>query len=101
MVLEQYEQLITLLSELNIEVTPNLKNQQSAYLAGKSFCLLTVQPEMRWIIDSGAIDHITPHLSLFKSYAPVSKSCFIKMPNERKVQVKNFGTIVLSESITL
>ncbi|KAJ8431076.1 hypothetical protein Cgig2_033684 [Carnegiea gigantea] len=98
---EQYEQLIALLSKQNMEVTPNLENNQSAFLAGKSFCLLTSQPEMRWIIDSGATDHITPHLSLFKSYTPMIQACFITMPNGKQVQVKHIGIVVLGIALTL
>ena len=98
---EQYEQLIALLSKQNMEVTPNLENNQSAFLAGKSFCLLTSQPEMRWIIDSGATDRITPHLSLFKSYTPMIQACFITMPNGKQVQVKHIGIVVLGSALTL
>jgi len=100
--LEQYKQLITLLSKQNMEATPNLENPQSAaYLAGKSFCLLTTQPKMKWIVDSGATNHITPHISLFKSYVPILKTWFITMPNGRQVLVKNIGTLILNNSITL
>ena len=84
-----------------MQVTLNLKNQQSTYLAAKSFCLLTAQLEMKWIITSGATNHITPHLSLFKSFTPISKAYIITMSNGKQVQVKHAGTINLNATIIL
>ena len=79
-----------------MEVIANINKSHAAFLAGKSFCLLTAQPNSRWIIDSRATDHITPHLHLFHSHAPVSKACFITMPNGKQVQVQHIGTVILS-----
>ena len=81
---EQYAQVLALLSKQNMEVTTNVPTQHTSYLASKSFYLLTAQPKLSWIIDSGATDHITPHLHLFSSFTPVEQECFITMPNGRK-----------------
>jgi len=56
---------------------------------------------MSRIVDSGATDHITPHLYLFSTYSPVPQSCFITMPNGRQAQVLHVGTIILSKDIIL
>jgi len=98
---EQYEQLLALLSKQNWQVTPNVEASHSAYLAGKLYCLLSTQPKLSWIMDSGATDHITPHLHLFQSYTPVLHDCFITMPNGRQVQVKHIGTTLLNADIVL
>jgi len=82
-------------------VTPHTKDHHSAYLAGKSYCLFTAKPAMSWIIDSGATDHITPHLHLFQSFIPVSRPCFITLPNGKNVQVQNIGTVALNTNIML
>jgi len=97
----QYEQLMSLFSKHNMAVTPNTEEQHSAYLAGKSLCLFTAKPEMSWIIDGGATDHITPHLHLFQSFVLVIRACFITMSNGKSVQVKNIGTVALNGSILL
>ena len=92
---------MSLLTKHNMAVAPNTEEQHSAYLTGKSLCLFTAKPEMSWIIDSGAIDYITPHLHLFKSPVPVTRACFINMLNGKSVQVKNIGTVLLNGSILL
>jgi len=78
-----------------------MDNNQAAFLAGKTFCFLSTQPGLHWIVDSGAIDHITPHLHLFHSYSTVSKPCFIIMPNGKQVQVNHIGSVILNANITL
>jgi len=98
---EQYSQLLSLLNKQNMEVTQHVDNVPSGFLAGKSFCLLTSKPGCKWIIDSGATGHITPHLHLFCSYQAVSSPCYITMPNGEQVQVSHIGNIQLNPNITL
>lgn len=98
---EQYEQLLALLNKQHLEFSPHVEQQHSAYLAGKSFCLLTTQPQQSWIVDSGATNHITPHLHLFRSFSIVPKACYITMPNGRQVEVKHIGTVLLNPNIIL
>ena len=82
-------------------VTTNLPSQHNGYLGGKSFYLLTTQPKLSWIVNSGATDHITLHLHLFISDSPVRQKCFITMPNGRKVDIKHIGSVVLNASLIL
>lgn len=72
-----------------------MDKSQAAFLAGKSFCRLTTQLELRWIIDSGATHYITPHLHLFHSYTAVPKACSISMPNGKQVQVKHIRNVIM------
>ena len=78
-----------------------MDQQHSAYLAGKTFCLFSPQSQQNWIVDSGATDHITPHLHLFHSFSPMAKVCSIIMPNGKQVAVKHVGTVVLHPNIIL
>ena len=41
------------------------------------------------------------HHILLNSYVPVSRACFITMPNGRKVEVKHIGTVLLFGNIIL
>ncbi|GAA0140999.1 hypothetical protein LIER_02242 [Lithospermum erythrorhizon] len=54
-----------------------------------------------WILDSGAIDHITPYLSLFASYKPVPFPMFITISNGSNISIKHYGTVRLSPHLTL
>ncbi|KAJ8432329.1 hypothetical protein Cgig2_032336 [Carnegiea gigantea] len=45
---EQYEQVLALLSKQNMEVTTSIPSQHSRFLTGKPFCLLSAQPELSW-----------------------------------------------------
>ena len=38
----------------------------------KVFCFVASNLGLKWIIDSGAIDHITLNLQYFSSYSPLS-----------------------------
>ena len=98
---EQYEQLLTLIERHHVEISPHVNQQHTAYLAGKAVCLLSTQLQQSWIVDSGATDHITPHLHLFHSFSPMIKVCSITMPNDTQVAVKHVGTVVLHPNIIL
>ena len=70
-------------------------------LAGKLFCFSASKPDLKWIIDSGATDHITPNLHCFSSYTPLAHNSFITMPNGKQAQIHHIGTIALTPSLTL
>jgi len=73
----------------------------AAMLAGKVFCFSASKPDLRWIIDSVATDHITPNLHYFSSYFPLSHDSFITMPNVQRAEIHNIGAIQLTPSLTL
>lgn len=103
---EQFGQLMGLLSKLGGQenVVYNEGAGSAAYasmLVGKDLCLLAYGDTHDWIVDSGASDHITPDLSRFDFYSPVSCPCFITMPNCKRAEVQHIGTITISPDITL
>jgi len=72
-----------LLNKHDLETTtPTSKETTSAaMLAGKIFCFLASKLDLKWIIDTGATDHITPNLHCFSFYTPLGQDYFITMPN--------------------
>jgi len=70
-------------------------------LAGEVSCFSASNPGLKWIIDSGAIDHITPNLQYFSSYSPLSQDSFITMPNGKRAKIHNVRTIRLTSSLSL
>ncbi|VFQ64243.1 unnamed protein product [Cuscuta campestris] len=75
----QYNQLIALLSKDSSHdnddgIAPGFLSTHlasSAHLAGNSHCFFSSYDNSQWIIDSGASDHISPHISNFSSYKPI------------------------------
>ena len=63
--------------------------------------MLSAQPQQRWIVDSEATNNSTPHLHLFHSFVPMTRPCFIIVPNGKQVQLKHIGTIFFTANITL
>jgi len=70
-------------------------------LAGKVFCFSDSQHSLKWIIDSGATDHIAPHLNFFSSYVPITQTSFTIMPIGKHARISHIGPIKLSPSLTL
>jgi len=99
---DQYTKLHALLNRHDLEtsVSPG-ESLNAAMLAGKVFCFSVSNPRLKWIIDSGATDHITPNLQYFSSYSPFSQESFIVMPNGKHAKVHHIGTIQLTPSLTL
>jgi len=64
-------------------------------------CLLSSIAKDTWIIDSGANDHIKPHLSLVHSSQPIKQPCFITMPSGQQARISHIGSVILSPAIQL
>ena len=73
----------------------------AAMLADKTFCFSASKPKLKWIIDSGATDYITPSLHLFSFYIPLPYDSFINIPNGKQAKVHHIGNIQLTLSLTL
>ena len=54
-------------------------------LAGTKFCFVASPDNGNWIIDSGASNHITPHLSLLSLIQPLNNPAYITMTNGKKI----------------
>lgn len=101
----QYDQLISLLRKVNVDAQPSSNTEaptsSAAHLAGKTFCFYSSKHQLSWIIDSGATDHMTSHLSFFTDSKPLPQPCFITMPDGKKSPVLHIGSIKLTPQITL
>ena len=56
---------------------------------------------MKRDIDSGASDHITPHLHLFSTLQPAKFPGFITMPNGKQSKIAHIGSVQLTPRLTL
>lgn len=88
-------------SEANDAGPNEIYHGSFAFLAGKSLCLLSSSISQKWIIDSGATDHITPNLDLFLTYKPLTFKCSITMLNGQKTNVTHNGSVQLTASIVI
>ncbi|VFR01170.1 unnamed protein product [Cuscuta campestris] len=105
----QYNQLIAMLNKETFhdagdKSVPGFLSANMAcndHLASIASCFLSSCNKIQWIIDSGASDHITPHLTSFSTYKPINKSCFITIPNGQKASVLHIGNVILQNGIEL
>ncbi|KAF5469085.1 hypothetical protein F2P56_013181 [Juglans regia] len=95
---EQYQDLIALLHSKDSSPSANKiqtvisSNPHSSPVAGISLCLSTSYSMTPWIIDTGAIDHMICHPSLFKTItSSISQS--VKLPNGELATVTHIGTV--------
>ncbi|KAL8160607.1 hypothetical protein V2J09_002144 [Rumex salicifolius] len=84
---EQYDQLINFLSKQS-------RGEHSNH------CIFG-STNTSWILDNGASNHITPHLSLFHKHKPLFKPTFITLPNGKQTTILHVGSVKLSSQITL
>ena len=87
----QYNQLTLLLNQQNTNQHRSSSEDMNvaSFPAGKRFCFFTSLDNSTWIIDSGASDHITSHLSLLQDVSVIQDSCYITLPNGKKAQIKH------------
>ncbi|XP_074337540.1 uncharacterized protein LOC141674737 [Apium graveolens] len=80
---DQYNHLMSILGQSSNSQNTNTKH---ALLAG-NVCLLSAATH-KWLIDSGATNHICPDLEMFSSYESLTNSdSFITIPNGSKVKI--------------
>ncbi|KAL8129348.1 hypothetical protein V2J09_018503 [Rumex salicifolius] len=92
----QYNQLVNLINKQS----GGQDMTHAAFLAGNS-SFFSLSTSTNWILDSGASDHMTPHLHLFQSYASVSKPTFFTLPDGKRILIHHIDQIQLSPHITL
>ena len=111
---EQYHQLLGLIQK-NIAPTASALTANSitasfdpmssllktsiSYLPKALSAVLNI-PKYAWILDTGAIDHITNSIKKFKSCRPIS-NIYVKLPNEQTTHVSYIGDIYLSPTLIL
>jgi len=96
---EQYQQLLTLLSKQ--QEGPVESFNGTGFMAGKPFCFSTSFKDTKWIIDSGASDHITPHFHLLTSVSQLKTPGFITMPNGKQSKITHVGSVQLTPTLLL
>ena len=101
---EQYQQLLSLLSKQQAEGNASGTSGTSVgtgFMAGEHFSFLTSFSNGDWIIDSGAGDHITPNLDLFKTAQKLKYPGFITMPNGKHSKIAHIGSVQLTPNLKL
>lgn len=83
------------------ENQPGSVSYAASMMTGISYGLFFFSAATDWIVDSGSSDHITPHLSLFKTHVVLSRPHHITMPNGHLVKVKHIGTMSLNSELIL
>ena len=74
----------------------------TGFMVGNNrFCFATSFDNSTWIIDSGAGDHITPHLHLFSSLQPLRIPGFITMPNGKQSRIAHIGSMQFTPALVL
>lgn len=89
--------------EISSDITPlNLNDPSSAANLTGKFCFLSKIITSRWILDSGATDHMCNSLDLFVSTHKITDiKHSITIPDGRKVMVDLYGDVILMDGIVL
>jgi len=69
--------------------------------AGKIFCLSSVLDQRKWVSDTGATDHITPHKSCLTKIRHVADNSCINIPNGHKSPANCLGDIKVRDDLDL
>ena len=87
--LKQLEDLLS--SSSSIIGSTSVENSGKDVILDKIFTIIdkvpSIDPRKTWILDSGAIDHMTPMMNFFTSYNPC--------PNNRKVQTADRTLLIV------
>lgn len=68
--------------------------------SGNNSCLDVSEVENKWIIDTGAIDHMVCSISHLSTITGLINAS-VKLPNGDKALVTHLGTVRLSEKLVL
>ncbi|CAM8945952.1 unnamed protein product [Rhodiola kirilowii] len=93
-----HEQLTKLLSLFNPQ---ERKDEKQFYMAGISCLATTKVPHDTWILDSGATDHITPHMHLLYDLKLLHIPYEVLMPNGSKALVTHTGSCAINQHLTI
>ena len=108
---EQYKALLALIQQPtdgnSANMSSNLKQIASCSVDttpahGKSLSFVNHTHTLNtWILDSGATDHVSASLDLFKSYTQLNPPTVVRLPNGHHVTATHSGDICISDSIIL
>ena len=72
-----------------------------AHFSGMITCNAAAGLTHRWIIDSGASDHMTPHIHNLSQLQAADNSTSINLPTGDMAQISHTGTATLDTGLTL
>ncbi|GAA0138427.1 hypothetical protein LIER_00176 [Lithospermum erythrorhizon] len=96
---DQFNKLVGMLNSTSI--SEGSAGSSSAMAVGNPCCFNANSLINRWILDTGATYHITPHLSLFKTYNTLSHVAYITIPDGTQVAIEHVGTVHISNHLVL
>jgi hypothetical protein len=56
---------------------------------------------IKWILDSGATDHMTGDQNLIRNYQPIHENHFFTVANNEKLKIKGWGLVSLFQKVVL
>jgi len=91
-------QLLANTKSASANLVSNIPNYEE--LSGKSHQFSQSATEIKWILDSGASDHIVCSPTFLTSFKPVHNR-WVKLPNGSSTPVTHIGTVAFSEQFVL
>ncbi|KAL9995344.1 putative RNA-directed DNA polymerase [Helianthus debilis subsp. tardiflorus] len=102
---DQYAALMSLLQKVNLEqgstdATTTIKPINYANFAGIMACNVS-QIHSKWIIDTGASDHICHDENLFSHTKLLTKPAYVILPNGQILEVLKIGTVQITPEFSI
>lgn len=98
---QQLSQLAQLMQMSNLQPTPAAEDCLETPFSGMITCCTAIATSEDWIIDSGASNHMTPHLHNIDSPTVFTTSTCINMPTGATAKITHTGTTKLSNGLSL
>ncbi|KAK9061154.1 hypothetical protein SSX86_018334 [Deinandra increscens subsp. villosa] len=103
---DQYAQFMTFLNSMNLikddtSVSSSPQQISHANFAGTVACSLPSHIQTKWIIDTGASDHMCHDAQLLSDIGKLTKPILIGLPNGHIIPVFTYGNIKFSDDLTL
>uniref|UniRef100_A0A803LD36 Uncharacterized protein n=1 Tax=Chenopodium quinoa TaxID=63459 RepID=A0A803LD36_CHEQI len=97
--IEQYNQFMPYMKSQKEAEAKEINAKGYAMMAG-NLCLFSSSAD-KWLLDSGATDHIFSDIALFAKLTPVLTPYYITIPDGSRILVKNTGVVKLNDEISL